>query len=347
MKKVDRSKCENCAPTKTLGQKTWFLTDALGSVVGTFAQEESAPNYINDLNTYRYKPYGGLLAKTGASPDPRYLWTGNSGSRYSDRRFAEQYNWHRHYGHFQGQWTSRDILWPEELAYGYVSGSPISSIDPIGLFRVSLGKCNGVDKIQIITPGKGDWTGVVSGIQGNHKNDLISGEEAIEIAQSKFGLAGKDCIAVNGTFYGDTFPVGDDLAQPTDPIVDCEGNVVWRGKPVDTFKPPEKPPHGTVPVIVGHGHLHGRVLPPKDNLGERNMNRTGACVTKEGRLLFLMVVTSPVDWPTWRQCANFLCKAPNRIAYLDAGGSTQIYRKPPGKLEGGPRRVHNWIVICD
>ena len=123
---------------KVEGTRTDYLTDALGSVVGTFAQEESAPNHITVLNTYRYQPYGGVLAKTGSSPDPRYLWTGNSGSRYSAHRFAEQYNWHRHYGQFQGQWTSRDILWPEESAFGYVSGNPVVLTDYCGLSSLRL-----------------------------------------------------------------------------------------------------------------------------------------------------------------------------------------------------------------
>ncbi len=46
------------------------MSDALGSVTGTLNASQAV------VNTYRYKPYGELLAKTGAGLDPRILWGG-------------------------------------------------------------------------------------------------------------------------------------------------------------------------------------------------------------------------------------------------------------------------------
>ncbi|MCW5944133.1 MAG: hypothetical protein KIS66_18045 [Fimbriimonadaceae bacterium] len=95
----------------TDGVRTDYLTDALGSVTATVDQSQ------NVLNTYRYKPYGGLLAKTGSSPDPRFLWTGDTGSRTTGLAYSEQYNRARHYGSMQAGWTSVDPMWPTRRAY--------------------------------------------------------------------------------------------------------------------------------------------------------------------------------------------------------------------------------------
>ena len=52
-----------------------YLTDALGSVTATVDQSGTVQN------TYRYKPYGDLLAKTGTGNDPKFLWVGSQGYR--------------------------------------------------------------------------------------------------------------------------------------------------------------------------------------------------------------------------------------------------------------------------
>ena len=46
------------------GVRTEYLTDVLGSEVGT----RNAGGIV--VNTYRYKPYGTQLAKTGSGSDP-------------------------------------------------------------------------------------------------------------------------------------------------------------------------------------------------------------------------------------------------------------------------------------
>ncbi|HRJ28096.1 MAG TPA: RHS repeat-associated core domain-containing protein [Fimbriimonadaceae bacterium] len=111
----------------TGGVRTDYLTDALGSVTATM--DESA----NIKNTYRYKPYGDLLAKTGTDPDPKFMWNGSTGSRKTGLANSGQYNINRHYGTEQAAWTSRDPLWPQELAYVYVGGNPTTKVDRLGL----------------------------------------------------------------------------------------------------------------------------------------------------------------------------------------------------------------------
>ena len=108
------------------GVRTDYLTDALGSVTATKNQSQQI------VNTYRYKPYGKLLARTGLGDDPRYLWTGNTGSRVTQTRNVNQYNVHRHYANGSAVWTSVDPLWPDEWAFGYALQSPTEFTDPFG-----------------------------------------------------------------------------------------------------------------------------------------------------------------------------------------------------------------------
>ncbi|MBZ0212479.1 MAG: hypothetical protein K8H99_01655 [Nitrospirae bacterium] len=57
------------------GGRRFYGKDALGSVVATCDQNGTLEN------TYRYEPYEGLLSKTGSARDPRFMWTGSTGSR--------------------------------------------------------------------------------------------------------------------------------------------------------------------------------------------------------------------------------------------------------------------------
>jgi hypothetical protein len=60
---------------ETGGVQTDYVTDALGSVVATVDQNAQV------INRYTYKPYGGLLSKTGTGPDPKFRWVGSWGYR--------------------------------------------------------------------------------------------------------------------------------------------------------------------------------------------------------------------------------------------------------------------------
>ncbi len=103
-----------------------YGTDALGSVV------ETVLNGVEE-NTYQYKPYGGLLAKTGVAADPSYLWNGGSGYRATSLRNSSSYVARRHFTDITGTWTTVDPLWPVEPPFGYSAGNPVTYTDPSGL----------------------------------------------------------------------------------------------------------------------------------------------------------------------------------------------------------------------
>ncbi|RYG93546.1 MAG: RHS repeat-associated core domain-containing protein [Alphaproteobacteria bacterium] len=104
-----------------------YLPDAIGSVTATVDPTATVKN------TYRYKPYGAFLVQGGPEADPKFLWTGETGSRNSGAPHAGQYNRARTYARETGRWTSVDPLWPDESAYGYVEGNPVNRIDPSGM----------------------------------------------------------------------------------------------------------------------------------------------------------------------------------------------------------------------
>lgn len=116
------------------GVYTSFETDALGSITATVDENGQV------INTYRYKPSGALLAKTGIGEDPSILWTGATGSQHTGLKQAEQYNQHRHYSHHSG-WTSSDPIWPIEMPYVYVKSNPITHLDPSG-FGIEFNNCD-------------------------------------------------------------------------------------------------------------------------------------------------------------------------------------------------------------
>ena len=103
-----------------------YGTDALGSVV------ETVLNGVEEY-TYQYKPYGGLLAKTGVGADPLYLWNGGSGYRATSLAFSDTYVRNRHYSSTSSSWSTSDRLFPQELPYIYARDMPTSLPDPSGL----------------------------------------------------------------------------------------------------------------------------------------------------------------------------------------------------------------------
>src|ERR1043166_313193 len=82
----------------TGGSRVDYLTDMLGSVTATVNQSAQV------VNTYRNKPYGTQLAKTGVGADPAFLWNGSSGYRQTGNRVSEDYVGARHYSSTTGEW---------------------------------------------------------------------------------------------------------------------------------------------------------------------------------------------------------------------------------------------------
>lgn len=109
------------------GGRVNYATDALGSVTGTLVGGGLE-------NLYAYKPFGSSLQETGPGLDPAFRWVGTKGYRNSKRDSADFYVRARHYSSRVCSWTTRDPLWPEELAYSYCAQRPVSTEDPTGLW---------------------------------------------------------------------------------------------------------------------------------------------------------------------------------------------------------------------
>jgi len=119
----------------TAGVRTAYLTDALGSVTATVNSSQTV------VNTYRWKPYGDRLAKTGAGADPTLGWVGTYGYRRTQRSRSEYYMLARHYDSIGGRWTTVDPLWPRELSYSYARARVVSLRDAAGSRPTELTPC--------------------------------------------------------------------------------------------------------------------------------------------------------------------------------------------------------------
>src|ERR1041385_4253655 len=84
------------------GARVDYLTDALGSVTATLNQSAQV------VNTYRYKPYGAQLAKTGVGADPAFRWVGQHGYRQTGKKWSDVYARARHNDTLSGRWTTKD-----------------------------------------------------------------------------------------------------------------------------------------------------------------------------------------------------------------------------------------------
>jgi len=115
---------------KTVGSsRIDYLTDALGSVTATLNQSAQV------VNTYRYKPYGAQLAKTGTAADPAFTWVGAQGYRQTGRKYSDVYVRARHYSSSTARWTTKVRLEDQlegEHPYGYAFNNPITYTDPSG-----------------------------------------------------------------------------------------------------------------------------------------------------------------------------------------------------------------------
>jgi RHS repeat-associated protein len=111
---------------RTGSERIDYYADALGSVV------RSSTSNGGLSRQYRYKPYGSELSSSGSGTAPQFRWVGTLGYRPTGLSRSEYYMRARHYGTWEGRWTTVDPLWPHGAAYGYGWGDPIVMIDPSG-----------------------------------------------------------------------------------------------------------------------------------------------------------------------------------------------------------------------
>lgn len=123
---------------ETGGVRRDYLTDALGSVTATVTEAGVVEN------TYRYKPYGETLAKTGSGSDPKFLWNGKWGYRSGSENIGLNYVRARFYCQKSGNWITRDEYNNYFLGspifdvnyYIYGGNSPVVLVDLTGLMSV-------------------------------------------------------------------------------------------------------------------------------------------------------------------------------------------------------------------
>lgn len=109
--------------------------DALGSVLATYDDTGSLQN------TYRYSPYGSILASSTPAASPYFTWVGTQGYRVTNRPYSEFYARGRHYTSTLCRWTSVDPLWPSEPSYVYAFGRPVGVTDPSGAGPYKCERC--------------------------------------------------------------------------------------------------------------------------------------------------------------------------------------------------------------
>jgi RHS repeat-associated protein len=122
----------------TGGVRTDYLTDALGSVTATVNSTAQI------INRYAYKPYGGLLAKTGVGADPVNQWVGSLGYRQTGKKYSDVYVRARHYDTLNGRWTSKDPIGfngGDWNLFRYAVTGPAWRVDPTGLSCSGPGGC--------------------------------------------------------------------------------------------------------------------------------------------------------------------------------------------------------------
>lgn len=124
---------EIIAEKATESTRVDYLTDALGSVTATVNQSAQV------VNTYRYKPYGTQLAKTGTAPDPSFGWVGTKGYRPTQQKFSDFYVRARHYSEEVGRWTTKDPIDRLHYPYRYGLSNPGLLSDPSGLLPLKGG----------------------------------------------------------------------------------------------------------------------------------------------------------------------------------------------------------------
>ncbi|NEA46614.1 RHS repeat-associated core domain-containing protein, partial [Streptomyces sp. SID10815] len=149
----------------TGGQSYYYLTDAIGSVIGLVDVDG------NKVDTYTYSPRGvRLLAQSSEPVAQPYRFAGN----YQDPTGLYHLQ-NRYYDANIGRFTQPDPSGQEQNPYLYAEGDPVNKIDPSGLsFMSSVG-----DFLDSANDPWGAVVGCIGGIGAAAESGLV---EAASVA---------------------------------------------------------------------------------------------------------------------------------------------------------------------
>jgi RHS repeat-associated protein len=123
-----------------------YIPDGSGSVTAT------ASPTTQELQFYaRYFPYGRGYSVSTTNTMPAFRWLGSLGYRWTGRWHADEHVRARHFSLPDGRWTTVDPLWPQQSAYGYVSGRPVGYVDQSGTAPSKGGSCTDTDALRMVS----------------------------------------------------------------------------------------------------------------------------------------------------------------------------------------------------
>jgi RHS repeat-associated protein len=327
------------------GSRIDYLTDALGSVTATVDQTGSV------VNRYRYKPYGGLLSKSGAGADPSFQWVGSQGYRQTGKKYSDVYVRARHYDTANGRWTRKDPIGfavGDWNVYSYSGDSPAVFHDASGLFRVYNPACGRKTAYIICTcPSEGDRAAVAIGPDcGDDISKYISPIEALKDCLKP---TGEDCVAISGNFYIDHTAGGELIGGGKD----CHGRLRGADNPKNTGR-----------VSFGNGFLTGKTIDTGPNceklvyLPSRRSSRVIAFM--RGSCQCFMVDTADetkgMDGKaicacirqSWASCGMGMGSGSTAFVMMDGGGTTTLaFAKGPDVTDSPiTGRSPSFFTIC-
>jgi RHS repeat-associated protein len=113
------------------GRVLWALTDHIGTVRDLIDSTGTQQNHIT------YDSFGGITSQTDASVTTRFGYTG----RELNPEIGLHYYRARYYDSNNGRFINEDplrLISGDSNLYRYVFNAPITSTDPLGLFRIEL-----------------------------------------------------------------------------------------------------------------------------------------------------------------------------------------------------------------
>ncbi len=111
------------------GTERFYSPDPLGSTSALLDASGAVTDAVS------YWPYGEARSRTGTTPT-KFLFVGTLG--YFADALTRLYVRARHYLATTVRWMTVDPLWPDQVAYLYVEGRPLTFVDPTGTHSIPI-----------------------------------------------------------------------------------------------------------------------------------------------------------------------------------------------------------------